>query len=304
MMIKTDENRKKVAAAGILNAILSSSSFGFAPFFSVSLLAAGLSSAEVLTYRWGTATAALALFALISGRSLLIPWKDFRKVFLLSILRAGTSASLLVAYSNIACGIASVIHFMYPVAVSVGMMLFMKEKRSPAVMTAIAISIVGAILLADKGSTSIEGGNTTLGISAAAISVICYAGYMVLMKATGADRIESTALTCHVMFLGAVYFFIAGIFTTGIRIADDPMVWLYILGLGIIATSVSNYTLVKAISQIGPTLTSIFGALEPLTAVLMGVIFFSEKLTARSAIGIVLILVTVTIVVADQKRQH
>ena len=208
-----------------------------------------------------------------------------------------------MAYSNIASGAASVIHFMYPVAVAIGMMLFTKERKSPAVMTAIAISIIGACLLAGGDSVSIEGGNTAAGIIFAVISVFCYSGYMILMKTTGADKIEPTALTCLVMGLGALFFFIAARFTSGMHLVRDPELWLYILGLGIVATTISNFTLVKAIGQIGPTLTSVFGALEPLTAVVMGAVFFSEKLTLRSVTGIILILVTVTIVVMHQKRQ-
>ncbi|MDR3872589.1 MAG: EamA/RhaT family transporter, partial [Phocaeicola sp.] len=41
---------------GILYAAVSSATFGLAPFFSISLLAIGYSSFEVLTYRWGVAT--------------------------------------------------------------------------------------------------------------------------------------------------------------------------------------------------------------------------------------------------------
>ena len=44
--------------------------------------------------------------------------KDFLVVLLLSLLRAVTSFSLLIAYQNIATGVASTIHFMYPLAVS------------------------------------------------------------------------------------------------------------------------------------------------------------------------------------------
>ena len=40
---------------GIIYAAVSSATFGLAPFFSISLLAVGFSSFEVLTYRWGVA---------------------------------------------------------------------------------------------------------------------------------------------------------------------------------------------------------------------------------------------------------
>lgn len=46
---------------GFLYAALSSSTFGLAPFFSISLLIAGFSSFEVLTYRWGIASLILAI---------------------------------------------------------------------------------------------------------------------------------------------------------------------------------------------------------------------------------------------------
>lgn len=287
---------------GILNAILSSSSFGFAPFFSITLLAAGLSGCEVLTYRWGTATAALLLFGIMTGKDFRIRKKEAGKIFLLSLFRATTSASLIVAYSNMASGAASTIHFMYPVVVSLCMMFFFGERKSPALIAAALLSFTGAYLLASGDSAGIEDGNTVLGIAASVVSVFSYAGYFILMRQTGADKIEPVKLTCYVMGLGSIYFMIGGAFTGGIEIVRDPELWLYIAGLGIVATTLSNFSLVKAISMIGPTLTSIFGALEPLTAVVMGVIFFSEKLSATSIAGMVIIFVTVTATVICQKK--
>lgn len=55
--------------------------------------------------------------------------------------------------------------------------------------------------------------------------------------------------------------------------------------------------LVRAIGNIGPTLTSIFGALEPLTAVVIGILVFGEPFTAAGATGILLIVAAVSLVV-------
>ena len=115
---------------GILYAAVSSSTFGLAPFFSLTLLLAGFSAFEVLSYRWGVATIALTLFGWCSGCSFRLEKKDFLVVLLLSLLRAVTSFSLLIAYQNIATGVASTIHFMYPLAVSLVMMYFFQEKKS------------------------------------------------------------------------------------------------------------------------------------------------------------------------------
>lgn len=68
-------------------------------------------------------------------------------MFLLSLFRAATSLSLVIAYQNIASGVASTIHFMYPLVVAVVMMCFFRERGSAWTFAAIGMSIVGAVLL-------------------------------------------------------------------------------------------------------------------------------------------------------------
>jgi drug/metabolite transporter (DMT)-like permease len=65
---------------------------------------------------------------------------------------------------------------------------------------------------------------------------------------------------------------------------------------------VSNITGVKAIRRIGPSLTSILGALQPVTAVILGMLFLGEHLYMRSLIGIALILVSVSVIVMHQGK--
>ena len=49
----------------------------------------------------------------------------------------------------------------------------------------------------------------------------------------------------------------------------------------------------KAIRAIGPTLTALFGAMEPLTAVAVGIALFGERLTPWGIAGIAAILAAV-----------
>lgn len=272
---------------GILYAAVSSSTFGLAPFFSLTLLLAGFSAFEVLSYRWGVATIALTLFGWCSGCSFRLEKKDFLVVLLLSLLRAATSFSLLIAYQNIATGVASTIHFMYPLAVSLVMMYFFQEKKSLWVMFAVFMSLLGAALLS-SGELEAKNGDTIVGLVAACVSVFSYAGYIVGVRMTRAVRINSTVLTCYVMGLGTVLYFIGALTTSGLRLVADGYTWLIILGLALPATAISNITLVRAIKYAGPTLTSILGAMEPLTAVVIGVFVFKELFTLNSAIGIIL----------------
>lgn len=131
---------------GILYAAVSSSTFGLAPFFSITLLLAGFSAFEVLSYRWGVASIVLIVFGWLSGCNFRLAGKDWGVVFLLSLLRAVTSFSLIIAYQNIASGVASTIHFMYPLAVALAMMFFFREKKSLLVILAVLMSLLGAAL--------------------------------------------------------------------------------------------------------------------------------------------------------------
>lgn len=299
-----EKKRKRIKFNGVFYASLSSASFGFSPLFSLGLLAAGLSGFDVLSYRWLIAGLVLMIYAFLKKKSLRInSFSEGWKIAILSILRSITSITLLIGYANISSGIASTINFMYPVIVTICMMLFFGEKRSFMDIVAILVSIFGVYLLASGDSIMVEGGNTRVGLICSLISAFSFAAYYIAMKQMRADKIEVVKFTTWVMLLSALYFTVcAFIFEGRITMITGGKNWLNILGLGLWATMVSNITGVKAIRRIGPTHTSILGALQPVTAVILGVLFLGEHLYIRSCIGITLILAAVSVVVMHQKK--
>lgn len=302
-----ERKKRRIRLNGIFYAVISSASFGFSPLFSIGLLAAGLSNFDVLSYRWGIAGIVLMIYAFCKKKSLRInSFDEGWKILLLSALRAITSVTLLIGYANISSGIASTINFMYPVIVALCMMFFFGEHKSWVDMGAIAVAIFGVYLLASGDSLIVEGGNTSLGLTCSIISAFSFAAYYILMKQLKADKIEVVKFTTWIMLLSAVYFIIcAFIFEGELQMIHGGKNWLYILGLGLWSTMISNFTGVKAVRRIGPTLTSILGALQPVTAVILGVTFLNEHLYMKSLIGILLILAAVTVVVMHQNsRKH
>lgn len=300
-----EKKRRRIRLNGFFYAAISSASFGFSPLFSIGLLSAGLSNYDILSYRWGIAGIVLMIYAMLRKKSLLPnSFDETWKIFLLSALRSITSVTLLIGYANISSGIASTINFMYPVIVAICMMFFFGEHRSLIDIMAILVSIFGVYLLASGDSLLVQGGDTELGLTCSIISAFSFAAYYILMKRLRADKIEVVKFTTWVMILSAIFFIICALTTQGrLNMIPDSKSWLYALGLGLWATMISNFTGVKAVRRIGPVLTSILGALQPVTAVILGVIFLNEHLYLRSIIGISLILVAVTIVVMHQKRK-
>lgn len=302
-----EKKRRRIALNGIFYASISSASFGFSPLFSLALIAAGLSNLDVLSYRWSVAAIVLVIYALSKKKSLrLNSFDEVWKIILLSALRAITSITLLIGYANIASGIASTINFMYPVVVTLCMMIFFGEQKSWINIGAIGLSLLGVYLMASGDGLRVEGGDTALGLTCSLISALSFAAYYIVMKRAKADKIEVVKLTTWIMLMSAIYFIAANFMFNGkLTIVTDGKLWISILGLGLWATMVSNFTGVKAVRRIGPTLTSIMGALQPLTAVILGVAFLDEHLSVMTVIGIGLIMAAVMIIVQHQsKKKH
>lgn len=299
-----EKKKRRIRLNGIFYAAISSASFGFSPLFSLGLIAAGLSNFDILSYRWLIAGIVLMVYAVCKKKTLrLSSFDEAWKVILLSALRSITSVTLLIGYANISSGISATINFMYPIIVALCMMIFFGEKKSPVDIGAIGAAIVGVYLLASGDSIIVEGGDTRLGLACSLISAFSFAAYYILIKQVKADKIEVVKFTTWIMMLSAFYFILCALIFEGkLTIVTDGISWIYILGLGLWSTMVSNITGVKAVRRIGPTQTSILGALQPVTAVILGVLFLNEHLYMRSVIGVTLILIAVSVVVLHQKR--
>ena len=142
-----EKKRRRIALNGIFYASISSASFGFSPLFSLALISAGLWNLDVLSYRWTVAAIVLVVYAFAKKKTLRLTLDETWKILLLSALRAFTSITLLIGYENIASGIASTINFMYPVVVTMCMMIFFGEQKSWINIGAISISLIGVYLM-------------------------------------------------------------------------------------------------------------------------------------------------------------
>ena len=90
--------------------------------------------------------------------------------------------------------------------------------------------------------------------------------------------------------------FVSAQLTDSVRLLVSWDELLHVLGLAIITALLSNLTLVLAVQRIGSTLTSVLGVMEPLTAVVVGIIVFHEPCTAAVFAGVGLICGSVLLV--------
>ncbi len=236
----------------------------------------------------------LALLLLAKGISLRISLKDLPKLLLLAVFYDISSLFLFWGYQEISSGVATAIHFMYPVFTTILMMTLFKERSSIWRAIAIIIAIIGVSLL------SLSGGETSrisiAGIIIVLISALGYASYLVAVNKVNI-KMNGLKLTFYVFLFGGIILFTGTSLVSSVQPIPSMRSFGSLLLLAIIPTIISNLTLIQAIKRIGSTITSVLGAMEPVTAILVGILVFNEALTAQIGLGVILIISAVLIII-------
>lgn len=89
-----------------------------------------------------------------------------------------------------------------------------------------------------------------------------------------------------------------------IQVLSTPKQWACAAQLALLPTVLSLYFMNIAIEKVGSTPSAIMGAVEPVTAVFIGVLIFGESFSLRLFVGIVLILSAVILLVLSKKKKN
>lgn len=279
---------------GLLYGIISSASFGLIPLFAIPAMQHGMDFMNVISYRFLFATIALAVLLKIRKVPFCIEKSDLPTLLLLSFFYLISSVFLLWGYKFMPSGVATTIHFMYPVITTLVMILFFHEKNSLFRTLAILMATGGVYALSYSDS---QGETNMLGVIIVLISAVGYALYLVTVGQRKNQSLKGLKLTFYV-FLFSTVILLAGMSSTGnLHSIPDLATAGNLLLLAIIPTIVSNLALIEAIKYIGATQTSVLGAMEPVTAVIVGIAVFGETFTFTIAVGIILIISAVTIII-------
>lgn len=296
------------SSVGLFLGLMAAVCYGFIPLFTKELQAPAvglpLSSSTILFYRFGIASLILAAIMFVRRESFRITYAEFVRLVQLAFLSNGAALFLISGYRYCSSsGVATTLHFTYPILTALIMMIFFRERSRLSTWVAIGLSIAGVALLSGVG-----GGAQWLGIVLEIISALCFALYLIRVNRSRVSQMPVVKLTFYVMAFGALIFaaFIAyerADFDISAHYALIPSApgWLNLCLLSVICTVVTNLALVYATQNVGPTVASILGVLEPLTALVLGILFLGEELTPSMAAGIGLILPAVLIIILRRK---
>ena len=275
-------------------------SYGLNPAFALPLYADGMNPDSVLALRYGFAILLVALMMFGQRRSFRIERRQVLPLACLGVLMALSSLLLFCSYHYMAAGIASTILFVYPVFVALLMTLFRGERLTWTTVVCLVTASAGIWLLYHSGETASLSMVGTLLVIASAVS---YAVYLVWIGNRQMGSLSTLTLTFYVLCFGSLLFvgrLVAGV--SAFTVPSEWYLWLDAFALALFPTAISLLCTKAAIRLIGSTPTAIFGALEPVTALVVGMVFFHEGMTLREAFGILLVLLAVVMIVSRGKE--
>lgn len=290
--------RKSASFFGIVCGVLAAVCYGTNPLGALSLYREGMTTASVLFWRFGLAwliiAGVMAVRCLMHRDTLRLTLRELGTVTLLGVLFVASSLSLYLSFRVMDAGVASTILFTYPVMTAIMMALFFHERGGWPTTVAIALSAIGVVLLYwGDGTATLPLG----GVAMVLLSAFSYALYIIV---AGRSRLQMSSfkINFYVIFCCALgmlcYSLVSG---EALALPQNAASWFYVGWLAVVPAIMALVLLVYAAKLAGSTTTAILGALEPLTAVLIGVFVFGESFTLALALGILLILAAVTIIV-------
>ena len=285
-------------AKGSICGIASAITYGLNPLGALNLYSDGVNVDSVIFYRYGLAMIVLAGAMLLQKQSVAIGRRELVICFLLGVIFAMSSIALFSSFHYMEAGVACTLLFIYPVMVAVIMALFFKEKVTFAAGLAIAMAVTGVGMLYYGGGDMTM---STAGMLMVMFSSLAYALYIVILNRSRL-YLPPITLTFFVMLFGTLAVALHSLLGEEyhLQLLTGARQWLWVLMLAIVPTVFSLVLMTVAIKSIGPTPTAIMGALEPVTAVVIGVTVFNESFTLRIAAGMLLILVAVSLIIIEK----
>ncbi len=298
-MVKT---RPSAVTLGFIVGLVAAVCYGFISFFTLPIkqgnAADFMSDPCILFYRFGFASLIVALAMVVQRKSFKVTRGELVTLIYLSFISDGSALFLIDGYNYMSSGVATTLHFMYPVATAIIMMVFYHEARRASTLFAVVMAVVGVAVL----SWDTSGKASITGIVIVLISALCYALYIIRVNRSRAATMDGTKLVFYILFIGALIFGGEALRQGSFAPISTNLQLTHLLALSVICTFITNVALVYSVKRIGSTMVAVLGALEPLTAVVVGCLVFGEAFTWQVVVGILLIIPAVLLIVLTRRR--
>lgn len=282
---------------GAFFAILSGFLYGFIAYFGLNALSVHFNEGAMLFWRFLLSCIFILIF--------FFPWlhpgredpKKLRRLLIAGIFYYGTSSLLyFLACRYISSGIAMVTFFTYPLFIMLYNMMFKKQVVAPLFFIAMAVMLIGMCCFIDFQTAQ----TNVMGLFLGMTSAICYAAYILTSKRNAVSPHMSTLMVCAGCTIPAL---VHGLLDNSLAWPPAATVWLYLIGIALIATVLPILLLLYSLQSISAEKASLLSVLEPVFVVILGMLLLHETLSLKGVAGIILVLVGALITLVENNPQ-
>lgn len=275
---------------GYIYIALSAIIFGLMPLLTKIIIARGATSLTIPFFRVFYVTIVLFFVLKIKKIDLHLEKRDLLSVILTSIFGSGITIIILnESYNYVDTGIATSLHFLYPLFVAILCCFFYGEKIKKKQIISLSFALIGIICFMSKGNGSL------FGYLLAIASGLTYAYYLVKMDKTGLVKMNALKLSFYLALFTTIEIFTMNLFMQDIVFKMDVLSYVLLLVLALSSSFLATVLLQKGVLLLGSTRASFICLLEPVTSMIVGILWLNEAFTFNKGLGGLAIIVSLII---------
>lgn len=275
---------------GYIYTALSAIIFGLMPLLTKIIIARGATSLTIPFFRVFYVTIVLFFVLKIKKIDLHLEKRDLLSVILTSIFGSGLTIIILnESYNYVDTGIATSLHFLYPLFVAILCCFFYGEKIKKKQIISLSFALVGIICFMSKGNGSL------FGYLLAIASGLTYAFYLVKMDKSGLVKMNALKLSFYLALFTTIEIFTMNLFMQDVVFKMDVLSYTLLLVLALSSSFLATVLLQKGVLLLGSTRASFICLLEPVTSMIVGILWLNEALTFNKGLGGLAIIISLII---------
>ena len=275
---------------GYIYTALSAIIFGLMPLLTKIIIARGATSLTIPFFRVFYVTIVLFFVLKIKKIDLYLEKRDLLSAILTSIFGSGLTIIILnESYNYVDTGIATSLHFLYPLFVAILCCFFYGEKIKKKQILSLSFALVGIICFMSKGNGSL------FGYFLAIASGLTYAFYLVKMDKSGLVKMNALKLSFYLALFTTIEIFTMNLFMQEVVFKMDVLSYALLLVLALSSSFLATVLLQKGVLLLGSTRASFICLLEPVTSMIVGILWLNEALTFNKGLGGLAIIISLII---------
>lgn len=272
--------------------ILSAFIYGLAPMLAKIAYEGGVNGITLTFLRTSLMIPVLFVLMIVRKNTFRLTKKEFGNIIALGVVGGSLSIiALYAAYDYIPTGLATTLHFIYPLIIVIVSALIYKEKITKIKLTAVMLVTLGIFLFVDLNTAADK-----IGVILAVLSGVFYSFYVIYMDHSGLDRMDYVKLTFYMMIITSIGTFIFGMASKSIVLDEmNGVSWIFSAIISFLITLGAIPLFQAGVRYEGASTAGIVSALEPITTMILGAAFLGEAMMPVQYLGGIMIIIGIVL---------